>query len=71
MTTFAPAAPAYRRVTGTPTWRAISRRHRVRLLETAEWISDRLRQGGEHGDAAHPSVALFAHVAHRCRAADP
>ena len=60
MTTFAPAAPAYRRVTGTPTWRAISRRHRVRLLETAEWISDRLRQKGEHGGpATHANVRAF------------
>ena len=60
MTTFAPAAPAYRRVTGTPTWRAISRRHRVRLLETAEWISGRLRQKGEHGGpATHATVRVF------------
>jgi hypothetical protein len=60
MTTFAPAAPAYRRVTGTPTWRAISRRHRVRLLETLEWISGRLRQKGEHGGpATHATVRVF------------
>ena len=60
MTTFAPAAPAYRRVTGTPTWRAISRRHRVRLVETLEWISDRLRQKGEHGGpATHATIRVF------------
>src|SRR5215210_2584722 len=44
MTTFAPAAPAYRRVTGTPTWRAISR----------------LRQKGEHGGpATHATVRVY------------
>ena len=60
MTTFAPAAPAYRRVTGTPTWRAISRRHRVRLVETLEWISDHLRQKGEHGGpATHATIRVF------------
>ena len=60
MTTFAPAAPAYRRVAGTPTWRAISRRHRVRLVETLEWISDRLRQKGEHGGpATHATIRVF------------
>ena len=60
MMTFAPAAPAYRRVTGTPTWRAISRRHRVRLVETLEWISDRLRQKGEHGGpATHATIRVF------------
>ena len=60
MTTFAPAAPTYRRVTGTPTWRAISRRHRVRLVETLEWISDRLRQKGEHGGpATHATIRVF------------
>src|SRR5215213_9015682 len=51
MTTFAP---------GAPTWRAISRRHRVRLVETAEWISDRLRQKGEHGGpATHATIRVF------------
>ena len=60
MTTFAPAAPAYRRVTGTPTWRAFSRRHRVRLVETLEWISDRLRQKGEHGGpATHATIRVY------------
>src|SRR5215212_10107019 len=60
MTTLAPAAPTYRRVTGTPTWRAISRRHRVRLVETLEWISDRLRQKGEHGGpATHATIRVF------------
>ena len=60
MTTFAPAAPAYRRVTGTPNWRAISRQHRVRLVETLEWISDRLRQKGEHGGpATHATIRVF------------
>jgi hypothetical protein len=60
MTTLAPAAPAYRRVTGTPTWRAISRRHRVRLVETLEWISDRLRQKGEHGGpATHATIRVY------------
>src|SRR4051794_15279789 len=60
MTTFAPAVPTYRRVTGTPTWRAISRRHRVRLVETLEWVSDRLRQKGEHGGpATHTTIRVF------------
>src|SRR5215212_4461388 len=60
MTTLAPAAPAYRHVTGNPIWRAISRRHRVRLLETAEWISGRLRQKGEHGGpATHATIRVF------------